>query len=342
MQKFKNSVTTTQIGTKDNQEGDDYEAESEEDGRYWRTIEKIIVHSGFKTEALSWKGFDYALVKLSKTDYGKQYPKDMGGMTVPVCLAEHGFADIVTKNSKKVYMAGFGRREIPYCMTDAQGPESYEVCGMNEMCSKEHRATRCDLNFLYDGKMHKKCISSEPSPSSKDKNCAKLRTKYPSLNNVTVHLFDSGRKYVTTCYPLYESKNSKGWCSIRRSGIKENIEPEPTKGWGFCSNDPWQKHCNGEIQILTNTTPFKTSMLNDNYCVEALKDNLDVEQPDVTRSEYDPLLKQHKVFCVGKNHTHSFKNAFFYIKDKAGQYINMKSGSISGLEVSYDISYTNK
>ena len=66
MQKFKKSTTTAQIGTKDNQIGDDYKEELEEDSRYWRAIEKIIVHSGFKTEALSWKGFDYALVKLSK------------------------------------------------------------------------------------------------------------------------------------------------------------------------------------------------------------------------------------------------------------------------------------
>merc|ERR1712179_890353 len=57
--------------TKKDSKGDynDYKEVSEDDDKYWRAIEKIIIHSGFKTEALSWKGFDYALVKLSKSDY---------------------------------------------------------------------------------------------------------------------------------------------------------------------------------------------------------------------------------------------------------------------------------
>ena len=130
---------------------------------------------------------------------------------------------------------------------------------MDELCSKEHRATSCDLDFLYDGKTHKNCISSEPSPSSKDDNCNKLRTKIPDVNNVTVHLFHPDRSYITTCYPLFENQNSKGWCSIRRSGVNENIEPEPTKGWGFCSTDPWQKHCNGEIELVDDISPHGTS-----------------------------------------------------------------------------------
>ena len=31
---------------------------------YWRKIEKIIIHKKFKNEALSWQGFDIALIKL--------------------------------------------------------------------------------------------------------------------------------------------------------------------------------------------------------------------------------------------------------------------------------------
>ena len=320
--------------TKKDSKGDynDYKEVSEDDDKYWRAIEKIIIHSGFKTEALSWKGFDYALVKLSKSDYGKEDPAKIGGIIAPACLAEKGFPNVHAKDSHQTFMAGFGRREIPYCITDNNGPEAYEICGMNKMCAKEHRATSCDLEFLYGGKTHKHCITSEPSPSSKDENCVNLRSKNLKLNNVTVHLFDSKNKYVTTCYPLYESENPKGWCSVRRSGVEENTEPQPTKGWGFCSNDPWQKHCNGEIQLVTDMLPRKASMLTDRYCVEALKDNLQVEQPDVTQPEYDPLTKQHKVFCVGKNHTHSFKKAEFYINSKSGQY--EKSTSTSGLKVS--------
>ena len=259
-------------------------------------------------------------MKLSKTNYGNEDPQNLKGLIAPVCLAEPEFPDTKLDTYQNTYMAGFGRREIPYCITDSKGPEAYEICGMNLQCSKEHRATRCELDFVYDGKSYNSCITSAPSPSSKDKNCDKLRSQHHKLNNITVHLFDAKHKYKTTCYPLYGNANSKGWCSTRRSGVKENSEPEPTKGWGFCSNDPWQKHCNGEIQLVTDIAPKPATLLSDKYCVEALKDNLDVEQPDVTRTEYDPLLKQHRVICVGRNHTRSLNNDLFYTHSGADNF----------------------
>ena len=298
----------------------DYDEESVKDSKYWRAIEKIIVHSGFTTEALSWKGFDFALVKLSKEDYGNEDPNNLKGMIAPVCIAEPGFSDLKSETLRKTYMAGFGRREIPYCITDSKGPEVFEICGMDQRCSKEHRATSCELDFLYDGKSYNSCITSVPSPSSKDELCVKLRSKHPSLNNITVHIFDSTKKYKTTCYPLYESGNVKGWCSTRRSGIKENSEPEPTKGWGFCSQDPWQKHCNGEIQLVTDIAPKQTSLLTDRYCVDALKDNLDVEQPDVTQEEYDPLQKQHRIICVGRNYSRPLNDDRLYIQSSSNHF----------------------
>ena len=251
------------------------------------------------------------MVKLSRFDYGKEDPKAFSSFIAPACLAENNIE--IAENPDDTFMAGFGRREIPYCMTDARGPEVYEVCGMKPECATEHRATQCSLEFLYDGKMYNNCITSEPSPSSKDKNCSKLRAKNKKLSNVTVHLFDYKKKHITTCYPLYENGNSKGWCSIRRSGVKENTEPEPNKGWGFCSNDRWQKHCNGEIHLVSNMAPMKTSILSDPYCIDELKSNLEAEQPNVKQKEFDPLQKQHKIICAGRNKTHSFKKEQFYI-----------------------------
>ena len=141
---------------------------------------------------------------------------------------------------------------------------------------------------------------------------------------MTVHLFDYKKKHITTCYPLYENGNSKGWCSIRRSGVKENTEPEPNKGWGFCSNDRWQKHCNGKIHLVSNMSPMKTSILSDPYCIEELKDNLEAEQPNVKQKEFDPLQKQHKILCAGRNKTHSFKKEQFYIVAKNGGFRKSK------------------
>lgn len=306
----------------------DYGEESETDKKYWRGIEKIIVNAGFTTEALSWKGFDFALVKLSKTDYGEEDPDNLKEKIAPICLAEPGFPDTMLEMSHngnvQTYMAGFGRREIPYCITDSIGPEAYEICGMNSRCSKEHRATSCELDFVYDGKTYNTCLTSIPTPSSKDKTCVKLRSKHPNLSNNTVHLFTAKNRYETTCYPLYENGNKKGWCSTRRSGVTKNSEPGPTKGWGFCSQDPAQNHCNGEIKIVTDIAPKLTSILTDQYCVNALKDNLDVEQPDVTQSEYDPLQRQHQVICAGRNHTRSLNKDFFYVQSSSDHFEKVK------------------
>ena len=198
---------------------------------------------------------------------------------------------------------------------------------MDERCDKDHRTTSCELDFLYDGKHHSSCITSQPSPSSKDDDCIKLRKAKPETQNITVYLFHPDKTYLTTCYPLFGDKNSKGWCSTRRSGKFRDAEPEPTKGWGFCSNDEVQKHCNGHIQTRTDVSPREASVLEDSYCVNALKDNLHVEQPNVRQGEYDPLLIQHEVFCIGQNHSHSFEDEVFYIVGKHGKYVKSKSKS---------------
>ena len=110
---------------------------------YWRKIEKIIIHKKFKSEALSWQGFDIALIKLEVKN-GKNVPL---GKIMPICLPSNGFN---WYNNDSLLMAGYGRRRIPHCLTNLIGPEKFEVCGREESCSKDHRTERCTLEFLDD------------------------------------------------------------------------------------------------------------------------------------------------------------------------------------------------
>ena len=87
---------------------------------YWRKVDKIIIHNKFINEARSWKGFDFALLKLSP-EHGTIHPEKA---VMPVCLPSTGF---VAKSNDSLYMSGYGRRSIPHCLTDATGPEKYEV-----------------------------------------------------------------------------------------------------------------------------------------------------------------------------------------------------------------------
>ena len=57
---------------------------------YWRKIEKIIIHKNFKNEALSWQGFDVALIKLEVKN-GENVPE---GKSLPVCLPGKGFESV--------------------------------------------------------------------------------------------------------------------------------------------------------------------------------------------------------------------------------------------------------
>ena len=111
--------------------------------KYWRKIEKIIIHKDFKGEALSWQGFDIALIKLEL----KNGMNILEGKTMPICLPNDDFD---WYNNGSVFMAGYGRRRIPHCLTDLEGPEKFEVCGREKSCSEDHRTERCTLEFLDD------------------------------------------------------------------------------------------------------------------------------------------------------------------------------------------------
>lgn len=97
------------------------ESEAAVEKNYWRKIDKIIIHHKFINEARSWKGFDYALIKLSP-EHGKNARPE--GNVMPICLPSPEFD---TKSNDSLYMAGYGRRRIPHCLTDTSGPEKYEV-----------------------------------------------------------------------------------------------------------------------------------------------------------------------------------------------------------------------
>ena len=48
-----------------------------------RKADRLVIHKNFKSEALSWKGYDLALVHMTQ-EYGDQATEDL--QTVPVCL----------------------------------------------------------------------------------------------------------------------------------------------------------------------------------------------------------------------------------------------------------------
>ena len=118
-------------------------SENNTNNDYWRKVEKIIIHKNFKNEALSWQGFDIALIKLEVKN-GRGIPK---GKILPVCLPRDSFESY---NNGSLFMAGYGRRNIPHCITNSIGPEKFEVCGRESECSKDHRTKNCTLNFLDD------------------------------------------------------------------------------------------------------------------------------------------------------------------------------------------------
>ena len=68
-------------------------------------------------------------------------------------------------------MAGFGKRQNHYCITDIKSPEAFVICGSPQTCDYRNQyLTKCGLDFLYKGKRHTKCIKGKP-PSSDHPMC---------------------------------------------------------------------------------------------------------------------------------------------------------------------------
>ena len=107
---------------------------------YWRRIERIILHRKYSEEALSWQGYDLALIRL-EVENGDRVPN---GHMYPACLPKDTFDDY---SNKTLFSAGYGWRDIPHCLTDQTGPEKFQTCGREFDCTKNHRTKYCPLNF---------------------------------------------------------------------------------------------------------------------------------------------------------------------------------------------------
>lgn len=192
------------------------------------------------------------------------------------------------------------------------------------------------------GNLQTSCIKNSESPSAKSKDCKDLHNSRPDLKNQTVHIFtsttnslqrqkkstrwkremDEEYTYLRTCYPAYLNDSSKGWCTIRRSGVSENERPKPSSGWGFCSTDDAQAECNGAISSEEeNSMPHEMTFLNDEYCLNKLKDNLRVEQPEELNGLQDKVHNS-ETFCVGQIFEHSFLSENFVDQDRSYEEID--------------------
>jgi len=122
--------------------------------------------------------------------------------------------------------------------------------------------------------------------------------------------------------------NSAGWCVTRPPGVDEDEDPTPSKGWGFCLDDESQKSCNTQIRSKENPRDFKVDILSDQHCVDKLEANLKVEQPNVLRESYDPLIEKSGLICIGRNHTRNEGSNLFFKIDSTGKYVPISNNNL--------------
>ena len=105
-------------------------------------------------------------------------------------------------------MIGFGRRNVPYCLTDLKGPERFSICRRPFNCG--HTSFECGVNFEYDGEEYEKC-STSATPSTNNTVCQNLWAEKPRLRHTKkpIHIFKH-RKYLTTCYAEKPPVDTKG------------------------------------------------------------------------------------------------------------------------------------
>lgn len=105
-----------------------------------------------------------------------------GQKVVPICLPTLKFADAF--DGKDAVMAGYGRRENPFCMTDMMGPQAFEICGSPQYCKYNDPGLRkCGLDFIYKGKKRRSCMKTEP-PSSQHPLCKKYKETHLKNNSL--------------------------------------------------------------------------------------------------------------------------------------------------------------
>ena len=176
------------------------------------------------------------------------------------------------------------------------------------------------LKQFLTGEPQTECISDKPTPSAASEECTGLHNSRPELANTTTHIFSvqnqeksNDYSFERTCYPAFLENNSKGWCSVRRSGQDVNEIPEADVGWGFCSTDASQEDCNSDgISTVKDDRPQRVTFLNDDQCLDQLRENLNVEQPDAAQAHnFEDIVEGANNVCVGQIHKHSFQNEKF-------------------------------
>ena len=46
------------------------------------------------------------------------------------------------------YHSGYGRRRLPHCVTNNEGPEKFGICGRPVECTHDHRATKAAVQQI--------------------------------------------------------------------------------------------------------------------------------------------------------------------------------------------------
>jgi len=294
------------------------------DGDVWRMVHRWYFLPTFRGESQIFKGNDLVLGKLDE-----QVLNQPSKYLAPLCLPDPEKPDLKADYSDELFFSGLGQRRSPHCITDIYGPDKAGICGRPKECSKDPRANKCGLEFLYKGKLHNKCITDQ-TPSADNELCQQLLTQTNLTGTVgdflkNTYIFDDQNKLLTVCYQNNVKQGKKGWCTTRDPWNDENQEPKPDSGWGFCGEDDYQKECDAEKEIsdVLDTSLYPVNILHEEYCFKHLKKNLAVELPEVVLEDENNYLGNHNIICVGKNITrkHSDFQAF-----------SMKNGTFEHLD----------
>ena len=149
----------------------------------YRKIHRVIVHGAYGGDNRSWRGNDLALIQLGQ--YGQEWKKiaENGEVVVPICLPTQKFVEehfSQSQHSQDATVAGFGRRENPYCVTDIRGPEAFEICGSPQICNyRSQLQSSCGMDFIYQGKKRQECLMEKP-PSSDHPFCQAYAKSLPN------------------------------------------------------------------------------------------------------------------------------------------------------------------
>lgn len=275
---------------------------------FWRKIEQVIVHPGWKGLNDSWRGGDLILIKLAA-----RAESTPDGYFAPVCLPE---VHDELKQEDKLYIAGYGKRRIPYCVTDMHGPDTYGICGRPKSCmTLDLHRDLCGIEFSYQNQTYRNCLKI-PNPSTHDPICIKLAKEKKAAFKDRTFVFDKElKKLLTTCYPLDLKDTEKGWCGTTPMEEHENREPDYHANWGYCSSEENQEGCEGQIDTrIQNTQLSPVSLLTTDYCAEQLEINFQEQKMPVSRSELGSLPGY---ICVGVNNSLNISGPPAYRYDKA-------------------------